>query len=57
MLLGLCLMLGVCRLSVLESFLFLMYGSETMIWREEEMSSIRVIQMDNLRCLLGKENG
>ena len=30
----------------------LMYGSKTMIWREKERSGIRVVQMDNLRCLL-----
>ena len=29
------------------------YGSETMIWREEERSRIRTVQMDNLRGLLG----
>ena len=29
------------------------YGSETMIWREEKRSRIRVVQMDNLRGLLG----
>ena len=33
-------------------FLF-MYGSETMIWKEEERSRIRALQMDNLRGLLG----
>ena len=32
---------------------FLMYGSETMLWKEEERSRIRVVQMDNLRGLLG----
>ena len=31
----------------------LMYGSETMMWREEERSRIRALQMDNLRGLLG----
>ena len=31
----------------------LVCGSETMIWKEEEMSKIRVVQMDNLRGLLG----
>ena len=31
----------------------LMYGSETMIWKEKEMSRIRAVQMDNLRGLLG----
>ena len=54
MLFGLLLILGVCSLSVLvlhQSFLMpvLIYGSETMIWKEEERSKIRAIQMDNLR--------
>ena len=31
----------------------LTYGSETMIWREEERSRIRAVQMGNLRGLLG----
>ena len=31
----------------------LMYGSETMIWKEKERSRIRTVQMDNLRGLLG----
>ena len=31
----------------------LMYGSETVIWREKERSRIRAVQMDNLRGLLG----
>ena len=31
----------------------LTYGSETMIWREKEMSRIRTVQMENLRGLLG----
>ena len=30
----------------------LMYGSETMLWKEE-ISRIRVVQTDNLRGLLG----
>ena len=30
-----------------------MYDSETMIWKEKEMSRIRSVQMDNLRGLLG----
>ena len=30
----------------------LLYGSETMIWREKERSRIRDVQMDNLRGLL-----
>ena len=38
-----------------ESFLVpvLGYGSETMIWTEKVKSSIRALQMDNLRSLLG----
>ena len=31
----------------------LMYGSETMLWREKEKSRVRVVEMDNLRGLLG----
>ena len=31
----------------------LMYGSETMMWKEKDWSKIRVVQMDNLRGLLG----
>ena len=31
----------------------LTYGNETIIWRKKERSSIRVVQMDNLRGLLG----
>ena len=31
----------------------LTYGSETMIWREKEISRIRAVQMDSLRGLLG----
>ena len=30
----------------------LMYGSETMLWKEER-SRVRAVQMDNLRGLLG----
>ena len=30
----------------------LMYGNETMIWREKERSRIRAVQMDNLSGLL-----
>ena len=30
-----------------------MYGSETMIWKEEERSRIRAVQMDKIRSLLG----
>ena len=31
----------------------LMYGSETMLWKEKERSRIRAVQMDNLKGLLG----
>ena len=31
----------------------LMYGSETMLWKEKEISKIRAVQMDNLTDLLG----
>ena len=31
----------------------LMFGSETMIWKEEVRSRIRAVQMDNLRSLIG----
>ena len=31
----------------------LTYGGETMIWRQKERSRIRVVQLDNLRGLLG----
>ena len=31
----------------------LMYGSETMLWKEKEISRVRAVQMDNLRGLLG----
>ena len=30
----------------------LMYGSETVLWKEKERSRIRDVQMDNLRGLL-----
>ena len=33
--------------------LVLLYGIETMIWRENERSRIRAVQMDKLRDLLG----
>ena len=52
------LMLGICSLSVLvlhETLLapVLIYGSETMLWKQEERSRIRAVQMDNLKELLG----
>ena len=31
----------------------LMYGNETMLWREKERSRVRAVQMDSLRGLLG----
>ena len=31
----------------------LIYGSETMLWKEKERSRIRAAQMDSLRGLLG----
>ena len=31
----------------------LMYGSDSMIWREKERSRAKAVQMDNLRGLLG----
>ena len=31
----------------------LMYGSETIIWREKERCRVRAVQMENLRGLLG----
>ena len=31
----------------------LMYGNETMLWKEKERSRIRTVQMHNLRGLLG----
>ena len=55
-LLGLWLMLGACSLRVLHESLLvsaLTYGSETMIWKDKERSSIRAVQMNNLRGLLG----
>ena len=31
----------------------LMYGIDTMLWKEKEISRVRDVQMDNLRGLLG----
>ena len=50
-------MLGICSLSVIVLHVtllvpVLMYGSETMLWKEE-ISRIRAVQVDNLRGLLG----
>ena len=49
-------MLGIDNLSVLVLhgtllIAVLMYGSETMLWKEK--SRIKAVQMDNLRGLLG----
>ena len=41
---------------VLHETLFvpvLMYGSKTLVWKEKERSRIRIVQMNNLRGLLG----
>ena len=51
-------MLRTCSLSVLvlhEKLLVpvLLYGSETMLWKEKERSRIKAVQMDNLKGLLG----
>ena len=59
MLLGLWLMPRVCSFEcarILHETLLvsvLMYGSETMIFMEEERSRIRVVQIDKIRSLLG----
>ena len=51
-------MLRICSLNVpvLHEILLvpvLIYGSETMLWKEKERSRIKAVQMDNLRCFLG----
>ena len=51
-------MLGICSLSVLvfqETLLVpvLMYDSKIKLWKEREISRIRVVRMGNLRGLLG----
>ena len=51
-------MLGICSLSILVFhetlfLLVLMYGSETMLWKEKERSRIRAVQMNNPGGLLG----
>ena len=51
-------MLEICRLSVLvlhETLLVpvITYGNEKLLWKEKERSSIRAVQMENLRGLLG----
>ena len=50
-------MLRICNFSVLALhetllILILMYGNETMLWKEERFR-IRAVQMDNLKGLLG----
>ena len=44
-----------CARVLRESMLVpvLIYGTETMIWKEKERSRIRAVQMGNLRGLLG----
>ena len=44
-----------CARVLHESLLIpvLMYGSETMLWKENEIPRIRAVQMDNLRGFLG----
>ena len=44
-----------CAKVLHESLLMpvLMYGSKTLIWRGKERSTIRAVQMDNRRGLLG----
>ena len=44
-----------CARMLNEAFLILvlLYGSETMVLREKKRSRIRVVQLDNLRGLLG----
>ena len=44
-----------CAMVLLETLLVsvLMYGSETMIWKEEERSRIIAVQVDKIRSLLG----
>ena len=55
------LMLGICSLSVLESYMkhclyiLIMYGSETMLWKEKEISRIRAVQIDNLKRMTLEE--
>ena len=44
-----------CAMVLYETLLIpvLMYGNETMIWKEKERSWIRAVQMSNLRGLPG----
>ena len=51
-------MIWICSLSVIvlhETLIVpvLIYGSETMLWKEKEISRIRAVQCNNLRGLLG----
>ena len=55
--LGPLLMLGICSLTVLvlhETLLVpvLMYGSETMLWKEKERYRIGAVQMNKLKGFL-----
>ena len=50
-------MLGICSLSVLVLHAtllvpVLMYGNETILWKEKKRSRIRAIQINNLRGYL-----
>ena len=49
-------MLGICSLSVLVLHEILLvpviYGSETMLWKDKERSRVRCVQMNNLRGFL-----
>ena len=42
---------GCCMRPLILSVL--LYGSVTILWMDKERSRIRVVQIDNLRCLLG----
>ena len=49
-------MLMICSFSVLNSWMkhsLYLYGSGTMLWKENERSRIRAVQMGNLRGLVG----
>ena len=55
-------MIWICSLSVIvlhETLIVpvLIYGSETMLWKEKEISRIRAVQCNNLRGLLGIKGG
>ena len=42
-----------CTRVLNESLFVPMHGSEAIIWKEKERSRIKVVQMYNLRCLVG----